>query len=213
VAGGVAAVTVVLAALTVPATGNSWVQQLLFWDVYAATYTALSWALFLRRTPAQVEAAALERSRPISGFLRRAFSGRWSTSGLWFAVYGSFYGLAAAGYVLPRAEEIQPEAEGLLTVLGLVAIATSWCAAHTGYVLHYAHLYYGDAGRGLRFHGPEEPNYLDFAYFSFGVGKTFGATDVDVEGRPMRRAVLIHGLYSFAFNSGILAVGLAFITG
>jgi uncharacterized membrane protein len=212
VAAGVAAVVQIAVQWSVPYGSDLWVSLLVYWDVMAAVYVALSWVLFTRRSAAQVEAWALARQRPVQGVLRRLFLGRRATSALWFVVYGSVLGLAAAGYVLPRAAELEPQATGTLTVLGLVAIVVSWLAAHTGYVMHYASLYYGSGRQGLEFPGDEAPNLLDFAYFSYGVGKTFGATDVDVTTRRMRRAVLLHGLFSFVFNTAILAVALAYVT-
>ena len=192
-------------------TDGPWVPSLISWNVLAVSYAALSWVLFLRAGPDQVEAWALHRARPVQGLLRRSLHGRSATTSLWFIGTGSFYGVVSAGYVLPRAADIEPGAQALLTGLGVASIATSWFAAHTAYTLHYAFQYYRVGGRGLEFQGDERPNLVDFAYFSFGVGKTFGATDIAVSTRAMRRTVLLHGLYAFVFNTAILAVALSYV--
>jgi uncharacterized membrane protein len=83
--------------------------------------------------------------------------------------------------------------------------------------LRYAHTYYGDpdgpAGpmshaAGLEFPGDREPDYMDFAYFSFVIGMTFQVSDVVITSRDFRKLVLIHAMLSFGFNTVILALAL-----
>ncbi|HEY7006704.1 MAG TPA: DUF1345 domain-containing protein, partial [Sphingomicrobium sp.] len=66
---------------------------------------------------------------------------------------------------------------------------------------------------GLRFPDDDEPDYLDFAYYSFVVGMTSQVSDVDVLSRPMRRMTLIHGVLSFIYNIAILAMSINIIGG
>ncbi len=212
VAGATGAVVGIAFGVVVPNAGDGWMFQLVYWNVLAATYVLLSCVLFARQTPEQLAAWATGRDRPLRGTVRRLFAGRTATSSLWFVVYGSVYGLLVAGYVLPRAGELAPQQRGLLTGLAFAAIVASWLAAHTGYTFHYAYLYHRNGARGLAFPGDAEPALLDVAYFSFAVGTTFGTTDVEVTTRRMRRSVLLHGLFAFAFNSAILAVAVAYLT-
>jgi uncharacterized membrane protein len=65
----------------------------------------------------------------------------------------------------------------------------------------------------LRFPGEKEPDYLDFAYYSFVVGMTSQVSDVAVVARHMRRLTLIHGVLSFVFNIAILAMSINIIGG
>ena len=53
--------------------------------------------------------------------------------------------------------------------------------------------------------GKEPPSYFDFAYFAFTIGMCFQVSDVCVTSRQIRRAVLLHAVISFAYNSVILA--------
>ena len=52
----------------------------------------------------------------------------------------------------------------------------------------------------------DDPDYRDFAYFSFVIGMTCQVSDVDVTSREMRRLVLLHGILSFGFNTVVLAL-------
>ena len=106
-------------------------------------------------------------------------------------------------------------------VLAILAVATSWLLVHTMFALHYAHYYYGDdpsrAGDdergGLAFPGGGPPDYWDFFYFSFVVGMTCQVSDVQVTSRGMRRLTLTHGVLSFFFNTGLLALAVNIIAG
>jgi uncharacterized membrane protein len=61
---------------------------------------------------------------------------------------------------------------------------------------------------GLQFPGDREPDYMDFAYFSFTIGMTFQVSDVVITSRDFRTLVLLHGMLSFGFNTVILALTL-----
>jgi uncharacterized membrane protein len=95
----------------------------------------------------------------------------------------------------------------------VAAVATAWLVVHTVFTLRYAHLYYdpdidGHEG-GLEFPGGEkEPDYLDFAYFSFVIGMTAQTADISISGRTLRRLVLLHGIISFSFNTAVVALSI-----
>ncbi len=189
-----------------------WITQLLFWDALAVSYAALSWVVFLRSTRDDLTDWATRHDEPTRGVLRGLLFSRTANSALWLVLMGSVYGLVAAAYVLPRAAELAPGQRPLLSGLAFAAILSAWFATHTAYTFHYAAQQHRSGDTGLRFPGDEQPTLLDFAYFSFGVGKTLGTTDVTVRTRAMRRAVVLHGLFSFVFNSAVLAVALTYIT-
>ena len=109
-----------------------------------------------------------------------------------------------------------PEWKKMLHVaLSFVALGFSWLLVHTRFAFHYAHRYYvgGKGARaahtgGLNFPGDRDPDYLDFAYFSFVIGMTSQVSDVAVSSRVMRRLTLAHGLLSFGFNVAVLALSV-----
>ncbi|TAN12208.1 MAG: DUF1345 domain-containing protein, partial [Rhizobiaceae bacterium] len=102
--------------------------------------------------------------------------------------------------------------------LSLASIPLGWFTIHTMAALHYAHLYWfaGDAGKaggkgsptphgGLDFPGKAEPAGWDFLYFSTVIGMTAQTADTGITTTPMRRAVLLHSVVSFFFNTVIVA--------
>lgn len=96
--------------------------------------------------------------------------------------------------------------------LGLAAltILCSWFFVNLMFAIHYAHDYYGDAGRrrGLIFPHESEPDYIDFLYFSFTIGAAAQTSDVTVGSRRMRRLVLGQTVLAFLFNTTILALAI-----
>lgn len=130
------------------------------------------------------------------------------------ALVASAVSLAAAAALLPRAGEIAPGRDRLIVALGVAAVAGAWVLMQTTFSLHYARLYYDDAGSsgGLDFAGGL-PDDLDFAYFAFGIGMTYQVADVAVSRRAIRRTVLLHALLSFIFNTIILALVVSLLLG
>lgn len=98
------------------------------------------------------------------------------------------------------------------TMLAVVAIVGSWSLVHSVFIIRYAHLYYGNNLKqtkrpgGLDFPHEPEPDYLDFAYFSFVIGMTSQVSDVAIGSKAMRRTALAHGVLSFGFNAIIVAL-------
>lgn len=106
------------------------------------------------------------------------------------------------------------------TIVSLSPVLLSWLLLHTTFAIRYAHLYHdhnklntGSNVGGLDFPTKEEPDYLDFAYFSFVIGMTFQVSDVQVNSRVIRRFVLLHSLISFVFNTIIVALTINTIAG
>lgn len=108
-------------------------------------------------------------------------------------------------------------------LLSTACVVFSWILVHTIFTLRYAHYYYAgiktnsDEGvpepYGLEFPGDQEPDYLDFAYFSFVIGMTFQVSDVSIKSRGLRRLNLLHSVVSFIFNTVIVALVINVILG
>jgi uncharacterized membrane protein len=92
--------------------------------------------------------------------------------------------------------------------LALVSLPLGWATIHTLAAFHYAHLHYRGGAPGLRFPGKGDPDAWDFLYASFTIGMTAQVSDVEVATRPLRRAVLVHGVASFFYNTCILALAV-----
>ena len=99
---------------------------------------------------------------------------------------------------------------GLSVALTMSTIVLSWFFVHTEFALHYAHEFYGE-GRdkkigGLNFPGTRAPDYWDFLYFSLVIAMTSQVSDVAITSHSLRRVASMHGVLSFFFNLGILAL-------
>lgn len=100
-------------------------------------------------------------------------------------------------------------AEGVRANLGaLIGLPLGWATLHVMAALHYAHLHYRGGHPGMVFPGPGEPDAMDFLYASFTIGMTAQVSDVQVQTRAMRQAVLAHAVASFFYNTGILALAV-----
>ncbi len=165
------------------------------WDAALLLLIAVPWRMILR-------------SDEVSTRLRAARADPGAAGTLGVALVASVASLAAAMVLLRRPLVYASQGmSGVLAGLGIVAVIGAWAMMHTAFTLHYAHLYYIDDGSqgGLEFAGGA-PDDLDFAYFAFGIGMTYQVADVTVADRGIRRAVLLHSVLSFAFNTAILAL-------
>lgn len=111
--------------------------------------------------------------------------------------------------ILLNAANVTPTA----TALAIATIPLGWLTVHTIAAFHYANLYYAPQGdgfaRGLEFPGGEtEPGPWDFVYFSFVIGMTAQVSDVAVSSSVLRRSVLGHGVLSFFYYTGIVALAV-----
>ncbi len=166
-------------------------------------------ASFLGLTLIAIEGATPQRMRARA----RALDERASVIFM-LIVAAAAASLGALGFVLRRPPGgAGPEAARV--ILALLAVASSWILAHVTFAMHYAHSYYGDPGElkaeergGLDFPGDAPPDYWDFLYYSFVVGMTCQVSDVQVTSREMRRLTLAHGVLSFFFNTGVLALAI-----
>ncbi|MDB5203294.1 MAG: hypothetical protein JWQ27_2703 [Ferruginibacter sp.] len=108
----------------------------------------------------------------------------------------------------------------LHTIISLSPVFLSWALLHTSFTVRYAHLYHdhnhlktGSNVGGIDFPEKQQPDYIDFAYFSFVIGMTFQVSDLVVSSRVIRRFVLMHSLISFVFNTIIVALTINTIAG
>ncbi|MBS0309160.1 MAG: DUF1345 domain-containing protein, partial [Proteobacteria bacterium] len=68
--------------------------------------------------------------------------------------------------------------------------------------------------RPLRFPDDEQtPDYWDFLYFSFTIAVAAQTSDVTVNTRSMRKAVLAQSVLSFLFNAAILGMSVNIAAG
>jgi uncharacterized membrane protein len=180
-------------------------RWIITWDTFAIAVLVLAWLTIVTTPPDKLRARA--QKQDLSHILIFIFVLVTACAGL-FAVGFLFFSKQAFA---------EPSHFWIHLLASLVAVVCSWKLVHTVFGLRYAHTYYGDpdgptgpkshAG-GLEFPGDREPDYMDFAYFSFVIGMTFQVSDVVITSRDFRKLVLVHGMLSFGFNTVILALAL-----
>ncbi|WP_341903692.1 DUF1345 domain-containing protein [Fluviicola taffensis] len=95
----------------------------------------------------------------------------------------------------------------------IASVTLAWMVLHLSFTFRYAHLYYGDENKkyakhagGLDFPDDSNPDYFDFAYYSFTIGMTFQVSDVVIKSKGLRRLTLAHSLLAFFFNTILVAI-------
>lgn len=107
----------------------------------------------------------------------------------------------------------------LRVALAFATVAASWFMAHLIFAIHYAHGFYGRSsgaalsGGGLHFPGEEEPDYWDFLHFAVIIGVAAQTADIEIASKPLRRLCTVHALFSFAFNTVIVALTINLLAG
>ncbi|GAA3199849.1 DUF1345 domain-containing protein [Actinocorallia longicatena] len=166
---------------------------LFFWDLLALLYLAVGFAA-LRRS--RLAASPGHLLRPPRGFPGRRFN-------FCFSAVASLVGaLAAVISVLYKDDEY-------VQLCGAVAMFCSWMLLHAGYGRMYSG--FDPAHGGLAFPGGEEPDRVDYMYFSYTIGATFASSDVAVTTRRMRWHVMVHSVLSFFFNALVIAIAIGVI--
>ena len=172
------------------------------WDAGAGVYLILSWI-----TIAGTDSTATRISTQTL---------RQSGKAIMVVVLGAaFISVGALAFLFKTTHDASFWQKSLHVTLSFLALGLSWLLIHTRFAFHYAHLYYVGtrhpdkaAAGGLDFPGEREPDYLDFAYFSFVIGMTSQTSDVAVTSRLMRRVTLAHGVLAFGFNVVVVALSV-----
>jgi uncharacterized membrane protein len=108
---------------------------------------------------------------------------------------------------------------GVQLVATGASVPLGWLTVHAMAAHHYAYEYHAGpkggrdrAGKekagvseGLQFPFERRPDGISFLYFSYVIGMTAQVADVNVTSREMQRLVLMHGIFSFFFNTVIVA--------
>jgi uncharacterized membrane protein len=177
------------------------------WTCFAFSLIVPQWIAILNAHPKDVRRIArLEDSSRTFIFL--------------FVIFASLVSLGAIIFLLKSANHLSAAQITRHVLLTTGSVFTSWWLVHTVFTMRYAHLYYNastsdnaEAKGGLNFPNEDEPDYLDFVYFSFVIGMTFQVSDVEITSRQIRRLTLLHALISFAFNTAIVALSINIISG
>lgn len=181
-------------------------RLLMAWIVFSCVFLALSWIVIFFRNVAQIKKMAMEDDgSALFVFFMVIVSSFTNIFMVLLLMMSKNQSLIETPYFVP---------------LNVAGILLSWTMVHTIYVFHYAHRYYNatDAegkhfAGGLDFPSEKNPDYLDFAYFSFVMGSTFQVSDVSITSRKIRRIALVHGVLSFLFNTFVVALTINIVAG
>ncbi len=177
----------------------------LLWDVFALTYSVLSWIIFFTSSIEHIT----KKARKDDGGKIFVF---------FVVVFASFASMITV-VILVTSTHKSSVAEVIYLPIIILGILLSWTMVHTTFCFHYAHLYYDNEEgtdknlEGLQFPNEKHPDYIDFAYFSFVIGMTFQVSDVEITARKIRRMALLHSLLSFALNTFVVALTINLIAG
>jgi uncharacterized membrane protein len=197
----------IAAFLLLPSAFGLSTRILVAWDAGVGWLLLLTWSIIVTAHPRQIQHRAQtdDISRLIVGVL---------------LISATSVSLFAIMFLLRETKNIPPAQEDLHVVLSILAVLGSWLVLHTVFCLHYAHQFYSpkhtdeqqESPGGLDFPGNQQPDYLDFAYFSFVIGMTAQVSDVEISSRTIRRIALFHGMLSFAFNTVVVALSVNIIS-
>jgi uncharacterized membrane protein len=172
-------------------------RLLVGWDIGVALYLVLVHVTMARCDIERIRRRAAEQDEGAFAILV-------------LTVAATLASLVAIVFALGGLKQAPRDEAAALILLTICTILLSWFFVHTIFALHYAHEYYGERADGiiggLKFPGDENPDYLDFFYFSLVIGMTSQVSDVAITSRSIRRIATVHGALSFFFNVTVLAL-------
>lgn len=173
------------------------------WDAGVITYVILAITLFATAPATRIAAGAAAQRE-----------GEWTI--FWLTLGAALASFTAILSEFSGMKDLPPDRKPLHVALVVITLLASWLMTHVTFTFRYAHEYYGTNPKhagGMRFPGEKCPDYLDFLYFSLGLGTTFQVSDVEILARRVRHLATVHGLLSFLFNTVILALTVNLASG
>lgn len=186
-----------LASIIIPEQQLSLIGRILLgWDIFCIALIVFYWISFLKsgQSHIQKQAAEDDPSRIVIFIL---------------LLICTVAGMGAVILLLVSKNDSH-NSKNLHLLIAVGGMVLTWVLVHTIFTVRYAHMYYRQLkqvkDKPLTFPGSEQPDFMDFAYFSFVLGMTFQVSDVSINSKKMRRWALLHGLISFAYNAVIIAL-------
>jgi uncharacterized membrane protein len=199
----IATVVGIIVIVLVPADWRLPTRLLAGWNVGVALYLAMMHTMIWRVDMAHLRKRTSEQDEGAFAILL-------------LTIAATLASLVAIVFELGGLKQATPSEAVSQVLLAIATILLSWSFIHTIFSIHYAHEYYGERRDGiiggLTFPGDNEPDYLDFLYFSLVIGLTSQVSDVAVTSKVIRRVVALHGVLSFFFNLTILALTVNMIS-
>ncbi|WP_082772083.1 DUF1345 domain-containing protein [Actinoplanes sp. TFC3] len=171
----------------------------LIWITLGLVYTA-------------IRASRIHRARKGDAHWATRLAGRRTA---WLMITGTAVIVLSSGANLISAKGGEDDNSILVEGLSVVMVLVAWTILQLTYAERYARLYLSDTSGTppLEFPATPHPSLLEFAYFSFTVGVTFGTSDVSIQSTRWRGIVLCHGLLVFVYNTAVIGMVLSLISG
>ncbi|MEP6713847.1 MAG: DUF1345 domain-containing protein [Ferruginibacter sp.] len=185
---------------------NSVAHLMVGWDIFCISNITLSFITFFTLNSDQVcdQCSKQDESRVI----------------IFFVVLVATMASLLAVILLITSKSEDSTAKAWQLPIAIIGMMSSWILVHTTFAFRYAHIFYGSeekgtgkTGTGLDFPGEKDPDYLDFAYFSFVLGMTFQVSDISITSKRLRKIALLHSLVSFGFNTVVVALTINVVAG
>ena len=174
-------------------------RSIVAWDVGVICFLLMCLRLFLTRSADDMPAIAESQE-----------DGQWTI--FWVLLAASIVSFGAVATEFAGLKDMPAGARTLRVAFVAATLLLSWLLAHVVFAVRYAHEWYDredDAAafrKGLEFPGDDQPDYMDFLYFSMVMAMTFQVSDVQITARRLRRLALLHGFVSFLYNTVIVAL-------
>jgi uncharacterized membrane protein len=183
---------------------NHWVTLVVSWNVGACLYLFLTFKMMFEADPDRVRAHALQQD-----------TGNYTILAL--VVLSAIVCLVANVMVLGISKNLEGNDKLFHILLAALTIITSWTFTQAMFAVHYAHDFYTalshQKASGLDFPGHEQPDYLDFLYFSCMIGTSAQTSDISLTTRTMRRVCLVHCAMAYFFNTTLIALTINIAAG
>ena len=183
----------------------SWHTRLVVsWNAATLTYLALAWMIIRFSDAKSTRSHAVTQDPSVFVIFL-------------FVLGAACASVVAIAFVVGTIKDLAFWTKAWHMTLTVFALTSSWVLIQTVFAFHYARRYYHDEKNspaqvgGLAFPGEADPDYMDFAYYSFVVGMTSQVSDVQVLSHRMRRLTLVHGVLAFIFNIAVLALSINII--
>ena len=169
------------------------------WCVAASSALAWVWLIGWHQDAAGTERLADAESRSRS-------------TDVW-VVLAAVASLAVVVVALQRSGGKDPVAVATV-LLSVLSVTLAWGVVNTVFALKYARMYYFDEPniQGFDFGMDANPAYSDFAYLAFTIGMAFTPAEARPDRADTRKVVLGHGLLSYLFGTGLIAVAVSLVT-
>lgn len=181
-------------------------KTMILWDTFSLVFCAQCLYIFFNRTTREIR----EYARQEDGSRLMVFI---------LIILACCFSMLMV-LLLMLSSESKEAGLALYLPVAVAGILLSWTMVHCMFAIHYAHIYYDDDENdntrhigGLEFPEEKNPDYLDFAYFSFVIGMTFQVSDVEISNRKLRRLALLHGLLAFGLNTFVVALTINLVAG